>query len=442
MRSYRTSDLLLSVLPSVVLSVSACSITLDLNRFEFPADVPDGGSDALEASVEGGAFDDGAVDDGAADDAASGPVLAAAVREISDWACREWSRCESKRGRDLTAAEATRVCHPEWVRRSVVEPLLAEVAAGRVQYDPAAVDDCIQQLPEDFCQADALAQSVSACRALFTGDVAQGEACDWDVVCAPELICVGDRAGQCRGSCEPPGRQAAPCVDDGDCDEAYSCVDGGCNSRGTKGLSCRRDADCRDGHYCDAGQCAKQAASGEPCISGRSESCAGTALCVVGEEGPRCSPGVTLGGKCTGELPCAPGTRCVNGTCGVVAEPGASCNSNAQCPFGRYCGEGCVPRPSLGESCDDESVGETRAARCIEGICVDGTCQLGSEEVSCAVEPGSPFAPCEGYCADGSCAPSKASGDTCSDDAECESGLECREGGEGDATCQPFACGS
>lgn len=395
------------------------------------ADLPDARDSAPDAAPD----DDAMVDE--QPPAVDLEKLATTVNALATWACINVSRCEGRLGGEAAARGlAVRFCHPAAVERAYLAELRAGAEAGDIAFDTAQADACIAALDESNdgdsvdCSADLFASSIDACEGVFVGTLAAESACTTDLVCAPGLICAGnDRA--CGGLCQAPGRQGDACADSTDCAEQFVCLENECVSRVRENLPCMSDAECLDGRYCSAtGVCAMQGEMDEPCVVGNMASCSGQLLCeaaAVTGEPALCGTGVGTGGNCSADHPCALGGRCVGGKCGLVVKPLGTCNSDAHCPAGTFCGtEGCEPKPVLEEACD-ESAGARPRRECIEGVCADEVCTLGGESAVCRFEPALPFSSCEGYCAsNGMCVSTlKISGRGCAGDYECDDGLLC-----------------
>ncbi len=146
------------------------------------------------------------------------------------------------------------------------------------------------------------------------------------------LLCEGEGCGSC----------VAPCIYDSDCPEGKECQGSTCNEPSN---DCILDSECAPGQYCHPGCVAlKPACSTESdCTNAQGK------LCIAGFCG---GPNEIL--SCKADAPCLAwreGYTCQDGVC----KPEGGCVLDSQCPDGHYCGQVCLPIPSLPE-CKTDAV--------------------------------------------------------------------------------------
>ena len=239
-----------------------------------------------------------------------------------------------------------------------------DVTAGKVIYDADAAARCIDGYASEGCtisDSDAAATQMhtEACRAVFTGTVADGGACLSGVECASQSCAVAS------------------------CNAATCCV-GACQAQIAAGGDCSGSgAVCVDGTLCRSGgntaTCVAPIAAGQPCAHSNVDVCAigttcitdsatGTSSCgTAPAEGQPCPDGicdadadscdpatktcvrkVAVGGTCTSSTGCVPYAACdlTSSTCVAMALAGASCVQDADCLVGLSCGNGiCTSHP-------------------------------------------------------------------------------------------------
>jgi hypothetical protein len=251
-----------------------------------------------------------------------------------------------------------------------LEQLRADVAAGRVAFDPLQAAACVELYRGRGCPVlwfDAAARA-AGCQQAFRGLVAIGEACYRDGACASGRC--GDRScgpdGCCGGRCVE--RPLVPLGEDcsaGRCAEDAICFEQVlgpplCDTRSVAGEDCWDHADCVDGLYCVGvaprsfpGTCRAPAPSGSTC-----DRTLGVTACARLDEwcdpaSGKCQPRVALGGSCDpAQLSCV----------GL-----ARCDKSGKC----------VPLAGRDEPCD------VLYAVCIGELLCGGTCQLPEDPRVC-----------------------------------------------------------
>lgn len=410
----------------------ALSCCLGLLACGSPGAQPDGGAslDAAlaDAVVADAVVADAVVADAFVADAGEEPLaLATYLDHFFEDLCGWFVRCEPKIG---ALALGQTLCHP--LRRDETRAgFEALVASGEARFDPALARACLDGLHAAECDPATL--DLDRCDAAFVGQVALGAPCRHDLGCADGRCIFGE---SCPGTCMARGAGQS-CGSHADCEGELACVESTCGPRRGVGERCVRRTDCELPLTCRLdGTCGDAPAEGALCrVSLGGDLCHGDLVCADDGGGTRvCSVGVAPGEVCSTSYGCAPGGRCVEGTCVATAAPQADCRSSAQCAWLHVCVDGaCVPMPTatLGGACDDERP-------CVEGSCVDGACALLAPGAVCDDEV--QFGECAGTCRRGVCEAPLAEGAECAGGATCATGLECRESGRG-PRCLP-RCGA
>ncbi|MBO6934742.1 MAG: hypothetical protein JJ863_07200 [Deltaproteobacteria bacterium] len=301
-----------------------------------------------------------------------------AVELAQSW-CAFGLRCESASDTERYSA----YCHP-----LAAEDRLAFLLERQphMAYDQDAATRCLQAIDAAIGSC-----TMPVCEPALIGTLPEAAACDGTDQCAPGLACVGGAMGnRCSGVCAP---------------------------RASEGEDCRRD-ECADGLHCARGRCQVDGGVGDRC--GRRDECArgldcdrGTGECFALDdaEGRACDP--------RGPDTCPTPTDCVDGVCtrhplGEVAGPGEPCGP---CAAEHFCDDGiCRPNPGLTEECDDDD----DERHCMEGRCVDDTCQLLPARAPCREDRECATDRCMGVCD----VPA-AVGASCDTDRDCANGLQC-----------------
>lgn len=256
----------------------------------------------------------------------------------------------------------------------------AAVENGSVEYDPDAAKECIDAVHDLECGSAFLEDAPSdACDKVYQGTVADGGACWIDEQC---------KSGYC---------QAADCM--------AECCQGTCVAEPPPagiGQDCSNSG-CVDGAYCDFAT-------------------------------DTCQPLKQAGGVCFSDQECAQGLECLGDTCQAGPAEGAPC-IDTECALPLYCEPAsmtCKKLPREGEACDLD------VGACALGL----VCNANSKTCT---PPGGVGSPCSfdffgGGCAsgawcdidvmtfEGTCQATKANGNACSTDSECQS-LYCSQDG-------------
>ena len=305
------------------------------------------------------------------------------VIELASAYCAFGLRCES-------ASDAQRFsafCHPIAAERKLAYLLERQ---PHMAYDREAAARCLATIE------DATGRCVQpVCEPVLIGTLALGAECDEPTQCAPGLTCAGGGpAMRCSGVCELAADRGERCRDDVECAPGLRCDGGRCAARANEGERCERRDDCAMGLACDreAGECYRlDDAEGRAC----------------NERGPD---------RCPVPTDCVDG-RCVRYELGRVAGPGEACDED-ECAADHACEDGvCTPYPGLTEECDDDDL------PCMEGRCVDDTCQLLPPRAPCSRDDECTTDRCMGVCE----VPS-AVGARCETERDCANGLRCDEG--------------
>jgi len=297
-------------------------------------------------------------------------------QEMQQARCERLARCK------LFPDEAS--CHT--FSRMVTDPSVgAAIAAHKIEYSGEFARQCVDATANQSCDLTAHDSHIppSACSAMFTGRVADGDSCSIDVECAsgtcdlpmmcPEMACC---VGACRAT-QDPGDTGAACAKQRDCKPGLACgQDSTCHAPGGSGAACSSDRECGDGLACigassTPGTCRVLPHAGQVCVYQR---CADenlrcddtTHVCVpVGLPGDPCPTGTecsidmecdatthlcreypTLGmpcdGTCVGDSFCSIGASGA-GTCVALLVNNSPCDGDQQCASG-FCQDGAVFR--------------------------------------------------------------------------------------------------
>lgn len=402
---------------SCCVGLLACGDSPRDGRLEVDAGAS--GDAAADGAMSDGAMSDGAISDGAMSDGGEPLALATYLDHFFEDLCGWFVRCEPKIG---ALALGQTLCHP--LRRDETRARFEALVASReARFDPARARACLDGLHTAECDPATL--DLDRCDAAFIGQVALDGSCAHDLGCADGRCIFGE---SCPGTCMARAAGQS-CGTHADCEGDLACVESVCvGARRGVGEPCARRTDCVFPLTCGMdGTCGAAPSEGDACrVSLGGDLCAQDLVCADGGSGTRaCAIGAAAGEACSTAHGCAPGGRCVEGTCVATTEPHAVCRTTAQCVWLHTCVDGtCVPMPTarLGGVCDDERP-------CVEGACVDGACTLLEPGAACDDEV--EFGECAGTCRRDVCEAPRSEGEDCAGNAACEPGLECREAGRG-----------
>ena len=211
------------------------------------------------------------------------------------------------------------------------------------------------------------------------------------------------------------------CTKKSDCADGLVCADGMCVTK--VGL----DEDC-SGEYvsCEEGECVDGTCQVVTVTKPAGSRCAERSECSEGLDciDGFCGTRISLGEDCTGAFAYCEEGECVDGTCQKASDlkpAGGTCAARSECADGLDCIWGvCGTGVGLGEDCSGEFV------FCVEGECLDGTCQNPPEQpdlVACSED-----APCEAplRCGgDGYCHEPAEPGGECGKTVPCPEGQFC-----------------
>ena len=259
--------------------------------------------------------------------------------------------------------------------------LSASVAAGLVQYRPAELQNCLEDIRALGCD-ERSSRLPASCELMLLGTVALGDACTINEDCAGDAFC--------------------------DLGALDSCSTAECAPLQAEGMSCNHNDDdqCEDGLVCFQGSCEQLGKNGDPCSD---------AL-------PRCEPGlICAAGECTsipvlyfrkldeacerGVSLCEPGLVCEStagamGVCKNTVAKDAACKraDPNQCPVDQYCD---ATTPGTSGTCRNYPVEGAacltmRAQTCADGhLCISNTCR--------ALQPVGGSCDANGQCYSGQC---------------------------------------
>ncbi len=291
-----------------------------------------------------------------------------------------------------------------WIRQSDILPKCANwpkgVAAGRIVYDAAKAQQCLDALTAVTCQEifGDTGGPPAVCFQALQGQVQDGARCWDDSECRIDSFC--DHS-DCPGTCKRRSGLGQACVSTRECQAGLSCqnpplsVGKVCMTILSQGAICTAPGTvCGPGLYCDAtgtGLCVPQRTSGsctrwEECF-GPEYACAGLGLpapvvpgCApVSRVNQACLVGYHLcpGGPLPGGTWCKGGTQVYGdaGTCvlynGVPNPCGDFGGGEIALCYGGYCGAAASP------SCTDWFPNGTPCAGYGDAVCLPGArCQL------------------------------------------------------------------
>jgi hypothetical protein len=274
------------------------------------------------------------------------------------------------------------------------------VDAGRVTYAPAAAESCLSAVRALGCDV-AIAAEPEACRTMFTGTVAEGEACSVSPECAGDAFCAGASCPDVVGTCTARKASGQSCAADDECQSALACEDGVCRTPASTsggacgsstGLECPVDELCVGQSDTTPGTCTPfttvfHHALGETCDIQGTDLCTADLSCAVtGVSGTMpmasCVAPVASGASCNAAIPsmCPLDEYCTanpfmgtfEGTCEALPTEGQPCAqtlSGNECAPGLQCDLGMCEAPARdnGESCADDG-------DCVSSNCDGGTC--------------------------------------------------------------------
>src|SRR5690606_36110787 len=143
-----------------------------------------------------------------------------------------------------------------------VEDLTQRIEAGLVVFDREQADACLAALEGLSCVQSAATDVFEAeCARIFTGTIADGQACIHADAC---------RRGPCEFRGPPPAAVGETCDLTVPCQRGAFCRDDSetCVARLEAGSSCDADPQCLAGLVCRDGVCDEPPRLGEPCSSG------------------------------------------------------------------------------------------------------------------------------------------------------------------------------
>jgi hypothetical protein len=263
------------------------------------------------------------------------------------------------------------------IQLSLGKAVVESVEAGNAAYDPIAMGSFLAGLRN--CAAD---------QGLFenavVGTIGDGLACFYDEECATNGGCVGANFsdGTCNaGVCEASVSVGTECdlSAKANCNAGLHCVNGFCRT-GEVGAPCTYSGNCDAGNWCSqTNQCEAQVSVGDDCVN--DDQCPGASTCVgESEGGGKCQTVDTVGDACdtdcVGLLYCegySPGVS--TGTCQEKPGLGGNCTTTGGCNSATlWCDTTCKLRPTLGNTCADNTTIEY-LRYCAPGlVCSGNTC--------------------------------------------------------------------
>ncbi len=333
--------------------------------------------------------------------------------------------------------------------------LVALVKAGKVKYDATAAGKCMQAMGANCGSVSKSSVQSAACKATFTGTVAEGGACSEDEECASQNC--DQQESACPGKCDK-ARVAAggACTLSQHCEAGLGCVDKKCGAQSDAkvGEPCHNNA-CANGSYCafeggDKPTC--KAAGGADAKCNGSEACTPEFYCkkTADVQNGTCAPRPKAGEACAASMmgdgiPCLESHVCVagtngKGTCQPRVKFGGACSVNAQCMgVDLACvGGACKLLPKKGEACTPPDMASGKYITCMPPtVCNTGKC----DDAPGDGKPCASFQCAKGLtCVQSVCKKPPAKGEECQ--GQCQEGLDCKFDDKGKGTCQAPVCGA
>ncbi len=303
------------------------------------------------------------------------------------------------------------------------------VAAGRLAYDPAAAQACVDAWAKAGCTVDQQILANTACDGVFTPAVAPGGACRWDGECVGGW-CDGSLEAGCAGTCKALLVEGAACDPSDDrCAGADFCHPDAktCTARAGLGAACSPSARCQHGLFClsdpapdggapDAGAppatCRAPGQVGDGCavFFFGNDTCTPELYCDDSVAAPVCRARVGAGASCPSFAACRDGLDCVGlssqapGRCSPNLDLGAACDPSLDesgCPLDTRCdaaAKKCLARGNPGDDCSADFYCRPHAY-CDDTDRCAATVPFGA---ACAPPPPNGAEPCD----EGACDPS------------------------------------
>jgi hypothetical protein len=282
------------------------------------------------------------------------------------------------------------------------------------------------------CTSDANCQAplfciLSTCRYLGNN----GDPCGQTIDCYSPLVC-SNGACQYTTPTTPTGTTAGkstvygtPCNSDNDCQSPLFCIKKICRYLGNPGDGCDYDYDCYSPYVCSNGVCGTGIGGGTAggSVGGSVSGSASTVWSAT------VSGYVSIGGggggakSCTADDQCVKPDYCIVGYCRPLQPDGGECKWNNDCKNGTCtngaCGTGGV---GGGGSSANKPCGKNDDCP-LYNICISGTCTPSKTGDAC-LSDNDCMPP--NYCIVGQCRPLQGVGGVCNINADCQSGLYCK----------------
>jgi hypothetical protein len=210
------------------------------------------------------------------------------------------------------------------------------ITNNRVQFDASVMNGCLEALlaPDGTCAtiASMLPWATACLDSAWTGTVATGGPCDFQIECGKDNVCNSSRV------CAALPVDGMPCVA-GACATGLFCNAGTCRPQLAEGVTCVSSVQCQKGLFCDTTAVTRTCTK----LHDVGERCTGNISCVSGT----CLPGTCAGSTttCTSALGCSAhcaddnsfcigDVDCLPGTCSGTT---TTCFSNAGCTTPATC---------------------------------------------------------------------------------------------------------
>lgn len=305
--------------------------------------------------------------------------------------------------------------------------LAAEVTAGRMGFDAASAQQCIDGVAAAPCSSSLFAPALSAqCDAMFIAKVAPGGSCFDDEECV---------GGYCEAGATCPSKCKALAAAGADCSSTRCAKNLFCDTNTRKctalkanGAECTSDTECQSAQ-CPSDASTRHCAPAQAATVAAGQSCTASAEC---QSGLYCKAKADHSGStCVAQL--AAGAACAEN--GDTAAMSSGCAGSLACAGSSFGLNGSTPEYTAGKCAAWSGVGGTclpvppSAYFGISGCMYGLVC--GSDK-KCATPPAT--GPCakdlladcarSSYCdsADSQCKAKKDAGAQCGGDGECKSG--------------------
>jgi hypothetical protein len=302
---------------------------------------------------------------------------AEASTQLANAVCAFSERCQLLELLELVVNESCDDFIKNQFEDGTLAALETALSTDTVNYDGMKMAGCIAQLSDAQCDVD-LESLFSTCDTAFVGQVAQGEACEYNQVCEDDLVCVF--ADACPGQCATAPATGEACTSSTGCSEGSVCHNQTCAAPLSRGGTCTESGvPCASGLFCKGslfGTFSCEPLNTNPVGRGQTCDLNGGPFCTSGLSCVAQPAAISIPG-----LPAIPEFKCLEE---VSVDETCFAGAPDQCPAGYFCDgfdledledldiEGaCIALPVEGEACAESLVGEV----CNTGlVCSAGQC--------------------------------------------------------------------